>query len=127
MPGACARHEPSTPSGPRTRPTRWRLAVRPRDSPGTHLTPASFQRYPRLIHPDQSTAVRLRGGPADLPAFQRELAAIGNVDQAFPVGLQTSGVESATHTQAISLWVLALLVAAAGLAVFGQLLGRQTF
>src|SRR5207302_11008402 len=95
--------------------------------PGIHLTHAFFQTYRRLIHPDQSIAVRLRGGPADLPAFQRELAAIGNVDQAFPVGLQTSGVESATHTQAVSLWVLAVLRMASGLGVFGQLLGRQTF
>src|SRR5438270_9658020 len=95
--------------------------------PGLHLTHAFFQTYRRLIHPDQSISVRLRGGPADLPAFQRELAAIRNVDQAFPIALQTSGVDSATHTQALSLWLLALLVAVAGLAVFGQALGRQTF
>jgi ABC-type lipoprotein release transport system permease subunit len=45
----------------------------------------------------------------------------------FTTAGQTVGVQQTTRAQSVALWILALLVAVSGLAVFGQALARQTF
>ena len=45
----------------------------------------------------------------------------------FTQASQTGGVQEATRAEAVALWILAALVAVAGLAIFAQALARQTF
>jgi ABC-type lipoprotein release transport system permease subunit len=101
--------------------------------PGLHLTPAFYRAYPKYFNPeDEGVAIRLRHGSAELEAFKRELNAAKqrldvNFDQPFNQAQQTAGVQQATRAQSVALWVLAVLVAVAGLAIFAQALARQTF
>ncbi|HEX9312155.1 MAG TPA: FtsX-like permease family protein [Actinomycetota bacterium] len=100
---------------------------------GFHLTPAFYRAHKSLFsESDAAVAVRLRHGTADVPAFRRELDALHErlrVSFEFPFKQvqQTAGVQSATKAQAIALWVLAILLVVAGLAIFGQSLARHTF
>jgi FtsX-like permease family len=101
--------------------------------PVFHLTPAFYRSYRTLFSPaDDALVIRLRDGQAGMPRFQRELHAIGGrlrggIEVSFTQAQQTRGVQDAAGTQAVALRVLALLVAVAGAAIFGQALGRQTF
>jgi putative ABC transport system permease protein len=68
--------------------------------------------------------VRLRHGPADLPAFDsrlRPLHALGADD----LDTDAAAVQRAIKPQAVGWWVLAGLAALAGLAVIGQAAARQ--
>ncbi|MFL5796921.1 MAG: FtsX-like permease family protein [Actinomycetota bacterium] len=100
---------------------------------GFHLTPAFYRAHRSLFYgSDEAVAVRLRHGTADVPAFRRELSALHDrlqvsFDFPFRQEQQTAGVQSATKAQAIALWVLAILLVVAGLAIFGQSLARHTF
>jgi ABC-type lipoprotein release transport system permease subunit len=100
---------------------------------GFHLTPAFYRENTSLFAEiDTAIAIRLRNGAADVPALKRELQAIGGrlhvgFDQPFNQAQQTAGVQQATRAQAVALWALAFLIAAAGLAIFGQSLARHTF
>jgi ABC-type lipoprotein release transport system permease subunit len=68
--------------------------------------------------------VRLRHGAADLPAFDSHLRPL---DPLGPDDLDTdaAAVQRAIRPQAVGWWVLAALVALAGLAVIGQAAARQ--
>jgi putative ABC transport system permease protein len=100
---------------------------------GLHLTPAFYQKHQELFAPeDESLVLRLRRGQADMQAFRRGLKAIKQrldvgFDLPFNQAQQTAGVQQATRAQSVALWVLALLVGVAGLAIFAQALARQTF
>lgn len=89
-----------------------------------HLTPA----FDRLATDDENEAllVRLRGGAAGVPAFRRELArrAGGLRPQLVVQRQQADEVERAVHLQAVALWLLAGLTAAALLLALGQALAR---
>jgi hypothetical protein len=76
----------------------------------------------------------LHGGPASVAKLQSILADIkAKLPHGYGVGIpftqasQTGGVEQTTHAEAVALWILAALIALAGLAIFAQALARQTF
>ena len=68
--------------------------------------------------------VRLHHGAADLPRFNSEVqplvAGTSNLDAV------AENVQASIHPQAVGWWVLAALVALAGIAVVGQAIGRQS-
>ena len=67
--------------------------------------------------------VQLRRGAADLPAFESQLRPLGSGADALDV--DAAAVQRAIRPQAVGWWVLAGLVALAGLAVIGQAAARQ--
>jgi hypothetical protein len=67
--------------------------------------------------------VQLRRGAADLPAFESQLRPLGSGADALDVDAAT--VQRAIRPQIVGWWVLAGLVALAGLAVIGQAAARQ--
>ena len=67
--------------------------------------------------------VQLRRGAADLPAFESQLRPLGSGADALDVDAAT--VQRAIRPQVVGWWVLAGLVALAGLAVIGQAAARQ--
>jgi ABC-type lipoprotein release transport system permease subunit len=103
--------------------------------PGVLLSPGFSAAHPEYLDKTDTTeAIRLRHGLADLPAFREEVSRISasapkGVRIQLPVdqGEQTVGVQQTTRAQAVSLWVMAALIALAGLAIFGQAMARQTF
>jgi ABC-type lipoprotein release transport system permease subunit len=103
--------------------------------PGVFISPGFYRAYPGWINQhDQTAAVVLRHGLADARPFVHEVRALrehlpphSRIQVPFNQAQQTVGVQQATRAQAISLWVLAALVALAGVAVFAQALARQTF
>jgi hypothetical protein len=68
--------------------------------------------------------VRLRHGAADLPRFNSEVqplvAGTSNLDAV------AESVQASIHPQAVGWWVLAALLALAGIAVVGQAIARQS-
>ena len=68
--------------------------------------------------------VRLHHGAADLPRFNSEVqplvAGTSNLDAV------AENVQASIHPQAVGWWVLAALMALAGIAVVGQAIGRQS-
>jgi putative ABC transport system permease protein len=100
---------------------------------GFHLTPAFYRAHTQLFNEsDAAVAIRLRPGAAAAAAFRGELSELHrrlrvSFDFPFRQAQQTAGVQSATRAQAIALWVLAILLVVAGLAIFGQSLARHTF
>jgi ABC-type lipoprotein release transport system permease subunit len=75
-----------------------------------------------------TTAIGLRHGLRDFPAFQdrlRELAG-GKVIQSFPLADQSLNTQHSIHLQAVALWLLAGLLAVTAALVLVQLLMRQS-
>jgi ABC-type lipoprotein release transport system permease subunit len=68
--------------------------------------------------------VRLRHGAADLPAFESQVRPLDS-QGADPLDVDAAAVQRAIRPQAVGWWVLAALVALAGLAVIGQAAARQ--
>jgi len=103
--------------------------------PGVLVSPGFYPAHPDFLDPhDFTAAFRLRNGHADLESFAEEVRSLRphlpphtSVRFPFNQSQQTAGVQQATRTQAVSLWVLAGLVALAGIAIFGQALARQAF
>jgi ABC-type lipoprotein release transport system permease subunit len=99
------------------------------------VSPGFATAHPQfMIPPDISAAIHLRHGASDVSAYVRgvlELKATlpphNGLGVVFNGSQQTVGVQQATRIQATALWVLAALVAVAGLAIIGQALARQTF
>ena len=83
------------------------------------------------LHPGLATfhalAVRLRGGGADVASYQSELnkVAAGRPLQVFALADQSVNTQRSIHLQAVSLWILAALLAGVGALVVAQLLSRQ--
>jgi len=69
--------------------------------------------------------VHLRGGPAAAYAFKHEVETRFNIDVPFTAPIATAGVQKSMHLYAAALWLVAALLALAGLAIVGQTLARQ--
>jgi hypothetical protein len=103
--------------------------------PGVLVSPGFATAHRAFLDPHDFTwAFRLRNGRADVASFAGEVRGMRPnlpphtaIQFPFNQAQQTAGVQQATRTQAISLWVLAGLVAIAGIAIFGQALARQAF
>src|SRR5205085_12169052 len=84
------------------------------------------------FHPslrDSGLALTFHGGVGAAPRFKRELrraGLLGRVDLPATLAAQTSAVRRTVRLEAASLWVLAGLIALAGLTILGQALARQT-
>lgn len=127
----------SDPSAPPTVPVHLKIVgieaapteFPPQSGTGTlaaWTTPAFLAAHPGL--PSYfASAVRLRNGAADVPAFDREVAALGNGDpiQAFAITDQDANTQRSIHLQAMTLWLLGAVLAAVAALVIGQLLARQ--
>lgn len=84
------------------------------------------------IRPDPAAAalmIKLHRGAADQAVFLHHLrtAGLGGVDIPFRQQAQTAGIQRSIWLESQALWVLCGLVAAAGLAIVGQALARQTY
>ena len=89
-------------------------------------TPAFLAAHPGLAT-FHSLAVRLHGGGADVASYQSELTkvAAGRPLQVFALADQSVNTQRSIHLQAVSLWILAALLAGVGALVVAQLLSRQ--
>jgi ABC-type lipoprotein release transport system permease subunit len=100
------------------------------------ILPPAFSRvhHDFLDDSDLSAAIVLRRGFADEQAFvdglkrlREDIPPRAHIALPFNQFQQTVGVQESTRVQAVALWVLAALVALAGIAVFTQSLSRQAF
>lgn len=96
-----------------------------------HASPALYTLAPDLAgfsSGGDTVMVRLARGDADVDAFLAELQRRGAGQQPDVVVQRdrTASVERSIHIQAMALWLLALLTAAAGALIGGQLLARMT-
>ncbi|HLW16973.1 MAG TPA: FtsX-like permease family protein, partial [Actinomycetota bacterium] len=94
--------------------------------PRVHFSAAFYEKY-QSFGAFPYTFVRLKRGPADMPAFLRSLGAISH---GFPViGYRQEdlarNVERSFHLQAVALELFALFLAIVAALVLGQTLGRQ--
>jgi len=101
-------------------------------SPLFYLTPAFFQRYPNGYDATpNSLLIRLKRGPADLPAFEagieRVIASRNIPFHVLERGNQDANVQRSFHLQALALWLLAAMASLAFLLILSQTLARQSF
>ena len=89
-------------------------------------TPAFLTAHPGVAT-FHALAARLRGGAADVPAFQTELTnmAAGRSVESFALADQAVDTQRSIHLQSVTLWLLAALLAGVGALVVAQLLARQ--
>jgi hypothetical protein len=93
---------------------------------GVWVTPAFVHAHPNLeVTP--ITVMRLARGAADGPTVNAAVARLGHgrPNESFLFTAQAANTQHSIHLQAIALWVLAGLLALAGLIVGAQLLSRQ--
>jgi putative ABC transport system permease protein len=102
--------------------------------PGVLVSSGFASAYPKFLPRETDVVVALHGGETTVPKFQSVIQGIrSNLPPHLHVGInftqasQTGGVQQATRATAVALWVLAILVGIAGLAIFAQALSRQTF
>ena len=93
------------------------------------LTPAFFRAHRLAANTDEDTmAVALRHGDADLPAFADEIRRreipISAPPQ--PASVYTSDVQAVNRVPVVTLWAAAGLLALAVVAISGQALARET-
>src|SRR6266542_3983386 len=101
-------------------------------SPLFYLTPAFFQRYPNGYDATpNSLLIRLKRGPADLPAFEagieRVIASRNIPFHVLERGNQDANVQRSFHLQALALWLLAAMASLAFLLILSQTVARQSF
>lgn len=94
--------------------------------PAVHLSPALYHKYEGAIPVDEGgLVVRLRRGEADVEPM---IAAARSAGIPLTVGFsqfeQTEGVQRSNRFHSTALWLAASIVAAVGLALFGQALSR---
>lgn len=91
-------------------------------------TPAFVRAYGAQLATSPGTLLRLTHGAADLPAVQSEMnrMAGGKPAEAFLLATQGANTQRSIHLQAVALWVLALLLALAGILIVAQILARQS-
>lgn len=96
--------------------------------PPVRLTPAFFARYAERLLNDRFTLVRLHRGGRDLTAFRQRLDALGEGKPILGYTQQavSKNVQRSFDLQAATLWMLAIMLGAAALAIFAQTLARQT-
>ena len=104
--------------------------------PGVYVSAGFAKAHAQYIPAEERDIVTtLKGGLAAVPHFSEALQGINrglphpgkSVGITFTQASQTGGVQEATRAEAVALWILAALVAVAGLAIFAQALARQTF
>ena len=103
----------------------------PEAGPAVHTvsaTPAFVRAYGAELATSPATVLRLTHGAADLPAVQSEIdrMAAGKPTEEFPLGTQGTNTHRSIHLQSVALWVLALLLALAGILIVAQILARQS-
>jgi ABC-type lipoprotein release transport system permease subunit len=91
-------------------------------------TPAFFHDTGDSIISYDTVMLRLRRGSADVPALEREVQQRGGGKPAsvFALSDQAVNTQHSIHLQAVALWLLAGLLAFAGVLVAAQLLVRQS-
>ena len=91
-------------------------------------TPAFVRAHRAALAVEPITVVRLVRGPADVNAMQAELSRLGEGKpaEAFAFASQGDQTQHSIHLEAIALWVLAGLLALAGILVVAQLFARQS-
>jgi putative ABC transport system permease protein len=93
------------------------------------MTPAFGRRWHAYTGTgDDNLGVSLRGGEARADAFERELAVQNIPTDGPPIRASsfTKGVQDLNRVPAIALWLLCAFLAVTTLAVFSQLIGRET-
>jgi hypothetical protein len=93
------------------------------------LTPAFFRAHRPAVNTNEDTmAVALRHGEADLPAFVDELRRreIPIAAPPQPYSVYTSDVQAVNRVPVVTLWAAAGLLALAAVAIFGQALTGET-
>ena len=95
--------------------------------PPVRLTRAFYEQYSELVFTDRYTLVRLHRAE-DLEAFRERLDALGGGKAiiGFTQEAVSKNVQRSFQLQAATLWMLAVMLAAAGVAIFTQTLARQT-
>ncbi len=91
-------------------------------------TPAFVRAYGAELATSPATLLRLTHGAADLPAVQSEMnrMAAGKPAEEFLLATQGANTQRSIHLQSVALWVLALLLALAGILIVAQILARQS-
>jgi ABC-type antimicrobial peptide transport system permease subunit len=95
--------------------------------PPIRLTRAFYERYTERVITDRYTLIRLHRAQ-DLAAFRERLSALGGGKAiiGFTQEAISKNVQRSFELQAATLWMLAVMLAAAGVAIFAQTLARQT-
>jgi hypothetical protein len=91
-------------------------------------TPSFVRSHRADLAAEPITVMRLVHGPADVNSLQADLSRLGGGKPAEAFAFDSQGVQTqhSIHLQAIALWVLAGLLALAGLLVVAQLFARQS-
>ena len=92
-------------------------------------TPAFYAQHNSGLAIFRMAALRLRHGAAEIPPVLHEInrLARGRPTLTYPLATQSTNTERSIHLQAVTLWLLAALLAVIGVLVTGQLLARQGF
>ena len=92
-------------------------------------TPAFYRQYRGELTDYDTTALRLRGGPAGMAAMQNDASRLarGKPVDSYPFGTQALNTEHSIHLQAVALWLVAALLSVVGVLVIGQLLARLSY
>ena len=93
--------------------------------PALHFSPAVARLFPPFV--SSSLLVALDGGPAAVPAFLSELEsrAGGKRVQVSQAHQADRDKQQAIHTEAVAVWLLAVLLAATAMLIVGQALFRD--
>ena len=91
-------------------------------------TPAFVRAYGAELATSPGTLLRLTHGAADLPAVQSEMNRMtaGKPAEEFLLATQGANTQRSIHLQSVALWVLAFLLALAGILIVAQILARQS-
>jgi ABC-type lipoprotein release transport system permease subunit len=92
-------------------------------------TPAFYRQYLGQLDNITTTALRLRGGPANMATVQQDASRLAHgkpVDD-YPFDTQAVNTEHSIHLQAVVLWLVAALLSVVGVLVIGQLLARLSY
>ena len=91
-------------------------------------TPAFTRQQRGTLVSQSDAALWLRGGAAALPAVERQITRLGGgrALSDYPLAPQAANTQRSIHQQAVTLWLLAGMLALLGLLVLGQLLARLT-
>jgi hypothetical protein len=92
-------------------------------------TPAFYRQYLGQLYAIATTALRLRGGPADMATVQQDVSRLarGKPVDDYPFDTQAVNTEHSIHLQAVVLWLVAALLSVVGVLVTGQLLARLSY
>ena len=128
--------------GARGQPVRLRLRIAgvdaaPGEFPpqyGTGIdfvwaTPAFYRQYLGQLDSIATTALRLRGGSADMATVQQDVSRLarGKPVDDYPFTTQAVNTEHSIHLQAVVLWLVAALLSVVGVLIIGQLLARLSY